>query len=76
MTEQNIRDLACAVVLQAVKDYFKTTSPQKKKVILKDLRSSWMDSFTNGTSVHVAEQIEKHPKEIAERLKRNYKTED
>jgi hypothetical protein len=71
VTDSAIRNLACAIVLQAVKDYFKTT-PQKQKVILKDLRSPYMDMLTNGTSVVVAEQLEKNPEEIAARIQQNH----
>lgn len=64
--EYNVRQLGAAVMLQAVRDYFK--SPTKQKVILKDLRSKWMDFLTNGKAAIVAEQLELHPKEIAARL--------
>lgn len=69
MTTESIRRLAAAVTMQAVRDYFRA-STKKKQVILKDLRSHWMDMLTNGTSINVAEQLEKHPAEIAERLRR------
>jgi hypothetical protein len=75
MTNQNIRNLACAITLQAVRDYFDTTSSKKKATILKDLRSSWMNAITNGTSVIVAEQLELHPEEIAARLRQNHEME-
>lgn len=68
MRDYNIRQLSCAVVMQAVEDYFKTTTGNKQQ-ILKDLRSKWMDTFTDGTSVIVAEQLELHPEEIRARLK-------
>ena len=65
----SIHGLACAVCLQAVKDYFATTYDSSRKAILKDLRSPWMEMFSNGLSVVVAEQLEKNPKEIKERLR-------
>lgn len=71
MTDESVRRLAAAVTMQAVKDYFKTRSDTKRQTILKDLRSPWMDLLTNGTSINVAEQLEKHPAEIKERLRRN-----
>ena len=67
MTDHNIRNLACAIIMQAVRDYFRSSSSQKA-LILKDLRSSYMDMMSNGTSVVVAEQLEKHPEEIRTRL--------
>ena len=70
MTDANIRSLACAILMQAVKDYLYTT-PEKQAVILKDLRSPYMDLLTNGTSIVVADQLELHPEEIRERLRRN-----
>ena len=70
MTNEAIRRLAAAVTMQAVRDFFRTKSEKSRKAILKDLRSHWMDMLTNGTSINVAEQLEKHPAEIAERLRR------
>lgn len=72
MTDTNIRELACAITMQAVRDYFAAgVTPKKRATILKDLRSSWMETITNGTSILVAEQLELHPEAIAERLRRN-----
>lgn len=71
MTDSAIRTLAAAVTLQAVRDYFSNHSERKK--ILKDLRSSWMDNFTDGQSLIVAEQLENHPDEIKARLRKNAK---
>lgn len=71
MTEYAIRNLAAATILQAVRDYLRSdASDAKRKVILKDLRSPWMNWFTNGTSLNVAEQLEKHPEEIRARLRK------
>ena len=82
MMDANIRNLACAITMQAVRDYFtkrecKTKEKteelfaKKRKAILKDLRSTWMKTITDGMSLIVAEQLELHPDEIAERLRRN-----
>lgn len=72
MNDAQARNLACAITMQAVKDFFATGATSKKqKEILKELRSKWMDFITNGTSVMVAEQLELHPQEIAERLRRD-----
>lgn len=70
MTDQDIRILAAAITLQAVKDYFQSTA-NGKKAILKDLRSPWMLMLTDGQSIVVAEQLEKHPEEIRERLRKS-----
>lgn len=64
-----IRSLGAAVLLQAVRDYC-TSTDKWKKVILKDLRSKWMDFLTDGKSKVVAEQLEQHPEEIAQRLRK------
>jgi hypothetical protein len=69
MTEKNIRELASAVMLQAVKDYFATTYDSSRKAILKDLRSPWMDMLSGGLSIAVAEQLEKEPEKIKKRLR-------
>lgn len=70
MNDANIRNLVCAIIMQAVRDYFHSSSG-KKALILKDLRSSYMNLISNGTSVIVAEQLEKHPEEIRERLQKH-----
>ena len=71
MMEHNVRQLACATILQAAKDYFSTSSEKNKSQILKELRSVWMTDFTNGTSAIVAEQLEKRPEEIKNRLQKH-----
>lgn len=70
MTEYSIRQLAAATILQAAKDYFDGTDKQRA-AILKDLRSAWMDTFTNGVSLVVATQLENNPDEIKARLQKN-----
>lgn len=69
MNETGIRNLACAIIMQAVRDYLQSAS-NKKALILKDLRSPYMDMLSNGMSVVVAEQLEKHPEEIRARLRK------
>ena len=77
MNDHAIRQLAAAVMLRAVKDYFgKKSTPKRRTEILKDLRSGWMRFFTNGTSANVAEQLEKHPKEIRARMKKEKENEE
>lgn len=71
------RELTCAITMQAVRDYFaKDVTPKKRQTILKELRAPWMDFITDGMSTVVAEQLEKKPKEIAARLRRNKELED
>lgn len=70
MSDVAIRNLAAAITLQAVKDFVSGT-PKQQKAILKDLRSSRMNFITSGMSTVVAEQLELHPDEIAERLHRD-----
>jgi hypothetical protein len=81
MTDLDIKNLTAAITLQAVKDYFTKTEyktkekteemfAKKRKAILKDLRSAWMQMLTDGQSVVVAEQLEAHPEEVCARLKK------
>ena len=67
MNDFAIRQLAAAVTLEAVRD-FCNGSMKKKARVLKDLRSRWMQDFTNGNSLIVAEQLELHPDEIRARV--------
>ena len=72
MTDAQARELACAITMQAVRDYFATGVTKKKQdAILRELRSQWMDFITDGTSIVVAEQLEKNPDAIRERVRRN-----
>lgn len=71
MTDSDVRELTCAIMMQAVRDYFADgITDEKQREILRELRSKWMDYITNGTSVVVAEQLEKNPKEIKARLRK------
>jgi hypothetical protein len=67
--DRGFRQLACAITYQAVKDYCGATV-HGRRAILKDLRSSWMDFITNGTSLTVADELEKHPTEIEARMRK------
>ena len=67
MNTENIRSLTSAIMLQAVKD-FARGSAKNRQAILKDLRSKWMDFISDGFSLIVAEQLEKHPEEIIARM--------
>ena len=72
MTNTQAREIACAITMQAVRDYFATGVTEKKQeTILRELRSNWMDFITDGMSIVVAEQLEKNPEEIRDRLRRN-----
>lgn len=72
MSDIAIRNLTAAITLQAVKD-FVNGNDIERSIILKDLRSPRMDFMTGGQSVFVAEQLELHPDEIAERIRRDTK---
>ena len=76
MNDHAIKQLAAATMLRAVKDYFgKKSTPKRRTQILKDLRSAWMRFFTDGMSVNIAEELEKNPEEIRERLRNHAKEE-
>ena len=65
------KNLGCAIVLEAVKEYFEVgTTDSKKKTILKHLKQDFIVAISDGLSLVVAEQIKKNPKEIAMRLKK------
>ena len=66
---EGYRDLGLAVIRQAVIDFFKVDD-NKKKVILKDLKSDWCDFISDGLSLVVAEKLEKCPSIIRTRLKK------
>lgn len=68
----NARQLIMAVIYRAVEDYCFFKNEVNREEILKHLRSSRMNELSDGMSVIVAEQLELHPEEIAERLRRNH----
>lgn len=72
MTNENIQKLTSAILMQAVRDYVaEGTTYEERQQILKDLRSSRMELITKGFSIIVAEQLELHPNEIRERVRRD-----
>lgn len=64
----NARQLVMTIIYNAAKDYCQTTSESKRKAILKDLRSSYMDFASDGMSVITAEQLEKNCDAIKARI--------
>lgn len=70
MINYNEKQLACAIFLQAAKDYCNSqTSPQMKGKILKDLQNNHLlNAITDDLGVHTAQQLQSHPDEIAKRL--------
>ena len=67
--EKLVSELAAATIWQAAKDYVSTKCDRQRKSILRDLRSDWMQFFTNGLSVVVAKELERNPDEIRKRIK-------
>lgn len=69
ITEEAIKNLASATLLQAAKDYCRADTKVDKRVILKELNSDWMDLITDGESFIVAEQLPMNERAIRKRLK-------
>lgn len=63
------KNLVAAIMLQAAKDYVDGTKAEQKQ-ILRDLRSKYMTTLTDGQSAIIAEQLELHPNEIRQRLRK------
>lgn len=68
--ESCYRGLCMAILLRAVNDYLMAGDGNKRKAILKDLRSEWCDFISNGLSIVAAEKLEKNPSVIKARLKK------
>ena len=66
----NEKQLACAILLQATKDYCQPeTSPQKRGKILKDLKNNHLlNAITDDLGIVTAQRLGSHHDEIAERL--------
>lgn len=63
-----MKNLVCAVLFQALKDFAKGNEAQRKK-ILRELRGSWCDFISNGLSLVMADRLEKDPQPILDRIK-------
>lgn len=70
---QNYKNLGCAIAIQAAKDCVsidgKITSPQKRAAIIKQLRTPYMDTITNGLASMLADELEKDYKAVFKRIK-------
>jgi hypothetical protein len=64
--QKNYRQLGCAVAIQAMKDYFRVCEANQK-IILKELRSAWVDWLTDGLSLELANQLEANPEKVKKR---------
>lgn len=47
MNDKNYEDLANAIIIQAVKDYRKTKSPQVRNELKRFFKSEWFSILTN-----------------------------
>ncbi|MEE1084944.1 MAG: hypothetical protein UH850_14555 [Paludibacteraceae bacterium] len=65
----NYENLLAAIMLQATKDYVYGTEDQQKQV-LRDLRSDYMTALSDDQSAIIAEQLERNPQAIKERLRK------
>lgn len=70
MINFNERQLACAIFLQAAKDYCDpSTKPQMKGKILKDLENNHLlNAITDDLGIITAQQLKSNPDDIAKRL--------
>ena len=69
--EHNYRQLGASITYQAIRDYIAAEhEPKKQTVIIKQLRSPWMDLISNGLAPILADKLETNPKEICDRVKR------
>ena len=70
-TSESYCKLGKAIVWELLKWYCeKGTSKATRKAIIKDLRSDYLDQFSDGMALVVAEHLEKNSKEIIERVRK------
>ena len=69
----NYKQLGYAIALQAAKDYASMdgveTSPARRRVIIKDLRSDYMDLITGGLASLLADALKRDYKTVVARIK-------
>lgn len=79
-TIHNYKQLGCAIAIQAAKDYDSMngveTSPARRRAIIKDLRSDYMDAITGGLSVLLADALRRDHKAVVNRIKNMEKCEE
>lgn len=63
----NYKQLGYAVAVQAAKDY-KNASKERRDVIIKDLRSDYMDFITGGLSIPLADALINDHKAVIKRI--------
>lgn len=64
---QNYKNLACAIAIQAAKDYV-DASPQQRGHILRQLRSEYMNFITDGKSSMLADALKRDYKAVVSSL--------
>lgn len=67
-TIDNYKQLGCAIAIQAAKCY-EGASDAQRRVILKDLRSDYMDLVTGGLAPYLADALQKDYKSVLARIK-------
>lgn len=64
---QCYKNLGAAIALQAAKDYAKA-SPAERRWIIKNLRSEYMQSITDGASVLLADALKRDYKRVVKQI--------
>lgn len=64
---QCYKNLACAIAIQAAKDYA-NGSPQQRGHILRQLRSDYMNFITDGKAAMLADALKRDYKTVVETL--------
>ena len=67
----NYRQLGATITYQAIRDFIEAKSePKKQTVIIKQLKSPYMDLISNGLAPILAEKLESNPNEVCDRVKK------
>lgn len=62
MHDKNYEDLANAIIIQAVKDYRRTQSPQVRNEIKRFFKSQWFSMLTNVDGDMLIKKLEREVK--------------
>lgn len=65
---QCYKNLACAIAIQAAKDYADAQNPQQRGHILRQLRSDYMNFITDGKAAMLADALKRDYKKVVETL--------
>jgi hypothetical protein len=68
---ENYRQLGMKITYESIREFIEENGhPKKQGVIIKQLKTPYMNFISNGLSVILAEKLETNPTEVCDRVKK------